>query len=74
MRNIIWYLFIFKDKDKTELYKIMKFEKIKDLSYIVGLDHTIVSNYFHNLIKPRGALKYCYIYQTKLITSEKINN
>lgn len=67
MRNIIWYLFVFIDKDKTELYKVMKFDKIKDLAYVVGLEHTIVSNYFHNLIKPRGLLEYCYIYQTKII-------
>jgi len=67
MRNIIWYLFVFIDKDKTDLYKVMKFDKIKDLAYVVGLEHTIVSNYFHNLIKPRGLLEYCYIYQTKII-------
>lgn len=67
MRNIIWYLFVFKDKEKTELYKIMKFDKIKDLAYIVGLNHSIVSNYFHGLIKPRGLLNYCFIYQTKII-------
>lgn len=73
MRNIIWFLFVFTDEEKTELYKIMKFDKIKDLSYVVGLHHTIVSNYFHNLIKPRGALKYCYIFQTKIIPSEKLN-
>ena len=53
MRNIIWYLFVFIDKDKTDLYKVMKFDKIKDLAYVVGLEHTIVSNYFHNLIKHR---------------------
>ena len=51
---------------KTNLLKIMKFNKIKDLSYIVDLSPNEVSNYFHNLIKPRGLLKYCYIYQTKI--------
>ena len=67
MRNIIWFLFVFKDTEKIELYKILKFNKIKDLSYVVGLEPTIVSNYFHNLIKPRGLLNYCYIYQTKRV-------
>ena len=70
MRNINWFLFIFIDEEKTELLKIYKFNKIKDLSYVVGLHHTIVSNYFHNLIKARGILKYCYIYQTKIIPFE----
>ena len=59
-------VFIFDDIHKTNLLKIMKFNKIKDLSYIVDLSPNEVSNYFHNLIKPRGLLKYCYIYQTKI--------
>lgn len=66
MRNIEWFLFVFKDTDKSELYKIMKFNKIKDVGYIVDEKPSVVSNYFHNLIKPRGLLKYCYIYQIKL--------
>jgi len=66
MRNIEWYLFVFDSIEKNNLLKIMKFNKIKDLSYVVDLSPTIVSNYFHNLIKPRGLLKYCYIYQTKI--------
>lgn len=71
MRNIKWYLFVFYDKDKKELIKIMDFDRIKDLSYIVNQDSQVVSNYFHNLIKPRGLLQYCYIYQFK---TQKINS
>ena len=50
MRNIEWFLFVFDSIEKDNLIKVMKFDKIKDLSYIVDLEPTIVSNYFHNLI------------------------
>ena len=66
MRNIEWYLYVFNDIEKTDLLKIIKFNKIKELAYVVNLPTTVVSNYFHNLIYPRGLLKYCYIYQTKI--------
>ena len=66
MRNIKWLLFLFEDKEKTKLYKILDFNTMKDLSYVLGMKNQVVSNYFHNLIKPRDVLNYCYIYQFKI--------
>ena len=66
MRNIKWLLFLFEDKEKEKLYKILDFDTMKDLSYVLGVNHQVVSNYFHQLIKPRGILNNCYIYQFKI--------
>lgn len=61
--NKKWLLFVFLDKERTELFKIMDFNTIKEVSYILGEPAQTISNYYHNLIKERGPLKFCYLYQ-----------
>lgn len=58
-----WLLFMFQDKDRTDLIKIMDFHTVKDIAYILGMKPQEISNYYHQLIKERGPLKYCYLYQ-----------
>lgn len=58
-----WLLFLFNDTDKSELLKVMDFNTIKEVSYILGEKQQDISNYYHNLIKERGNLRYCYLYQ-----------
>ena len=64
MKKNFWYLYLFEDEEKTEIFKIMKFNTISDMSDVVDIKPNILSNYFHGLIKPRGVLKYCMIYQS----------
>lgn len=64
MKKNFWYLYLFESEDRTEIFKIMKFNTMKEMSEVVGLPSNILSNYFHGLIKPRGVLKYCVIYQS----------
>ena len=61
----MWVLFIFYDKDRKDLIKQISFNSIKEISYVSGLKPQTISNYYHNLIKPRGILKYCILYQEK---------
>jgi hypothetical protein len=56
-----WYLFLFTDESKTELFKILKCNSIKDVAYILDLKPQIVSNFYHKLINSRGNLKYCIL-------------
>jgi len=63
MVNKKWLLFVFFDKEKTDLWKVLDLNTIKDVGYIVNQSPQVVSNYYHNLIKERGLLKYCYLYQ-----------
>lgn len=54
---------MFYDKERSELLKIMDFNTIKEVSYVLNMRQQDISNYYHNLIKERGPLKYCYLYQ-----------
>tara|TARA_Y100001972_G_scaffold125473_1_gene176714 strand:- start:1267 stop:1470 length:204 start_codon:yes stop_codon:yes gene_type:complete len=64
MKKNYWVLCLYEDKDKKEVFKTMTFPTIKDVSYVLNIKPQVVSNYFHGLIKPRGILEYCILYQS----------
>ena len=64
MKKNSWTLHLYKDIEKTDLVKVMDFNTIKDISYVLDIDSQIISNYFHGLIKQRGVLQYCVLYQS----------
>tara|TARA_R100000654_G_scaffold19091_1_gene39289 strand:- start:2096 stop:2299 length:204 start_codon:yes stop_codon:yes gene_type:complete len=64
MKKNSWILHLYTDEKKEELVKVMEFQTIKDISYVLAIDSQIISNYFHGLIKPRGVLKCCVLYQS----------
>tara|TARA_R110000824_G_scaffold136868_2_gene300777 strand:+ start:2300 stop:2512 length:213 start_codon:yes stop_codon:yes gene_type:complete len=67
MKKNYWSVYIF-DKDITtqdkEIVKIMNFNTMNSMSEVIGEKPSVLSNYFHGLIKPRGILKFCIIYQS----------
>lgn len=64
MKRSGWVLYLFEDENKIELFKIMEFKTIKELSYVVNIEPQTISNWFHGLINPRGILKNCVLHQT----------
>ena len=64
MKKNFWYVYLYEDKDKKDIFKIMKFDTINDMSKVMNLKPAVLSNYFHGLIKPRDILEYCVIYQS----------
>ena len=55
----MWNLMIFEDAAKTSVVKVMSFDTVNEVSYVVGMPTKTVYNYFHRLIRPRGPL--CYV-------------
>ena len=64
MKKNFWYVYLYEDKDKKDIFKIMKFDTINEMSKVMNLKPAVLSNYFHGLIKPRDILQYCIIYQS----------
>ena len=64
MKNNKWVLYLFEDQEKKDLFKIMEFKTIKEVSYVLDVEQQIISNWFHGLINPRGILKQCVLFQT----------
>jgi|TARA_R100000808_G_C2155019_1_gene166632 hypothetical protein len=61
-----WYLVLFTDKERTDLYKVLECYTIKQVAYLLDMKPQEVSNYFHKLINPRGNLEYCLLYQNEV--------
>lgn len=64
MKRNSWILHLYKDLEHTDLIKIMEFDTIKRISYVLGIESQVISNYFHGLIKARDILQYCVLYQS----------
>ena len=64
MKKSGWVLYLFEDEDKSQLFKIMEFQTIRQLSFVIDVSPVVCSNWFHGLINPRGILKRCSLFQT----------
>ena len=64
MKKNNWILYLFEDKEKREIFKIMEFKTIKDISFVLDVEAAIISNWFHGLILPRGILNNCVLHQS----------
>jgi hypothetical protein len=62
-KGLIWYLTLFTDKDKKEVFKVIPCNSIKEMSYYLDMEPQVISNYYHKQIRPRGVLIYCNITQ-----------
>tara|TARA_R100001440_G_scaffold7114_2_gene14216 strand:- start:4090 stop:4293 length:204 start_codon:yes stop_codon:yes gene_type:complete len=67
MKKYNWILYLFENTEKKELLKIMEFKTIKEISFVLNMDSSIISNWFHGLIHPRGILKNCVLHQSVVI-------
>ena len=61
MKKNCWLIYLYEEEEHTNIFKVMKFNTIKD---VLGMNNQTISNFFHGLIKPRGVLKYCVLYQS----------
>ena len=50
----------------------MEFKSIKDVGYVLNIEPQVISNFFHGLIKPRGILNNCVLYQSIKLNNLKI--
>ena len=66
-KNIMWIVELFSSQSKKELLKIYEFSTIKQVAYVLNMEPSTISNFYHRLIAPRGNLKYVNIYQKKII-------
>jgi hypothetical protein len=62
-KDLVWYLILFTNIEKTEVFKIIPCNTIKEMSYYLDITPSVISNYYHKQIKARGVLKYCNITQ-----------
>jgi hypothetical protein len=42
----------------------MEFRRIKDIAYVLDIEASVISNWYHGLINDRGILKNCVLHQS----------
>ena len=64
MKKSSWVVYLFEDEKHTQIFKIMEFRCVNDIAFCFNISSQTISNCFHGLIKPRGILKNCVIFQS----------
>lgn len=64
MKRSRWVVYLFTSEEKKDILKIMEFRSINEISAVFDIPSQTISNCFHGLIKPRGMLKNCMIFQS----------
>lgn len=60
----MWHLMVFEDEARTAPVKVMSFETVNEVSYVVGLPSKTVYNYSHRLERgPARNPKVCFFPQ-----------
>ena len=48
MKKNFWYVYLFETEEKKDIVKIMKFNTISEMSYVLKLESNVLSNFFHS--------------------------
>ncbi len=64
MKKNNWILYLFETDEKKDIVKIMEFKTMRDVSFVLNMDASVISNWYHGLINARGILKNCALYQS----------
>ena len=57
----MWIVHLYTDTQKTELFKVMTFERLADISYCLDKKLHEVSNFYHGITKPTGIFQYLIV-------------
>ena len=57
----MWQLTVYADEGQTEIAATWRFARMKDAATVLGVKPSALSNYYHQLIRPRGILAFCAI-------------
>ena len=52
----MWNIMVFADAEHSVLVRVLQLRTVKDVASLVQLPATTVSNFYHRLIKPKGAV------------------
>ena len=62
-----WELIVYTDASKHDVARVLPFETMRDMALAVGCTHSILSNYYHDLINARGNCKYVCIKKRAIV-------
>ena len=64
---MVWVMELFGTKEKSKILKTYEFCTIGDIAYVLDMKPSVIYNFYHRLIRPRGSLACVNIYQKKIM-------
>ena len=66
-KNTSWIMILFTDLEKTEIFKVLEFNTLKEMAYVMNKEIYDVTNFYHEITKPKSIFKYVNIYQSEFL-------
>ena len=64
-KDMVWVMELFGSKEKSKTLKTYEFCTMGDIAYVMDMKPSVIYNFYHRLIRPRGSLACVNIYQKK---------
>ena len=55
------------DKQKKEIFKVLEFNTLKEIAYVMNKNIYDVTNFYHEITKPKKLFNYINIYQSEFL-------
>tara|TARA_Y100000310_G_C20455022_1_gene702621 strand:+ start:426 stop:635 length:210 start_codon:yes stop_codon:yes gene_type:complete len=66
-KNTSWIMILFMDKQKKEIFKVLEFNTLKEIAYVMNKNIYDVTNFYHEITKPKKLFNYINIYQSEFL-------
>ena len=66
-KNTSWIMILFTDTKKDEIFKVLEFNTLKEMAYVMDKKIHDVTNFYHQITKPKKIFKYINIYQSEFL-------
>ena len=66
-KNTSWIMILFTDTKKTEIFKVLEFNTLKEIAYVMDKKIYDVTNFYHAITKPKMIFNYVNIYQSEFL-------
>lgn len=60
-------MILFTDLEKKDIFKVLEFNTLKEIAYVMNKEIHDVTNFYHQITKPKRIFQYINIYQSAFL-------
>ena len=66
-KNTSWIMILFTDLEKKDIFKVLEFNTLREIAYVMNKEIYDVTNFYHEITKPKRIFKFVNIYQSAFL-------
>ena len=66
-KNTSWIMILFTDLEKKDIFKVLEFNTLREIAYVMNKVIYDVTNFYHEITKPKRIFKFVNIYQSAFL-------